>query len=138
MPNRHKNKTFAAFLAALFGAFGLHRFYLHGWRDFAGWIHFATAPMSLLWVLARPEQPVLFLLSPFILSALVAVIEALVIGLESDEKWDERHNARSGRKSDSGWPLALLLVLAFGVGAVGTIAVIARTFDLLFTGGAFG
>lgn len=138
MPTRHKNKTFATFLAALFGAFGLHRFYLHGYRDFAGWIHFATVPMSLLWVLNRPEQPALFLASPFILSALIAVIEALVIGLESDEKWDQRHNRESGRKSGSGWPLAVLLVLAFGIGAVAMIAVIARTFDLMFTGGAFG
>lgn len=138
MSNRHKNKTFATFLAAFLGGFGLHRFYLRGRRDFAGWIHFATVPMSALWVLTRPEQPVLFLAAPFILSALVAVIEALVIGLESDEKWDEKYNRNSGRKSESGWPLAVLLVLTFGAGAVGTIAVIARSFDLLFTGGAFG
>ena len=138
MPIRHKNKTFATFLAAFFGGFGLHRFYLRGARDFAGWIHFATVPMSLLWVLARPEQPVLFLAAPFILSGLVAIVEALVIGLESDEKWDEKYNPHSGRKSGSGWPLALILVLTFGAGAVAAIAVIARTFDLLFTGGAYG
>lgn len=75
---------------------------------------------------------------PFVLSALVGLLSALVIGLTPDEKWDAAHNADSGRKSNSGWPLAVLLVLAFGSGAVGLIAAIARTFDLLFTGGAYG
>lgn len=138
MSTRHKNKTFATFLAAFFGGFGLHRFYLYGRHDFAGWIHFATAPMSALWAVAHPQQPALLLAGPFILSALVAVVEALVIGLEPDEKWDGKHNAGSNRKSASGWPLALVLVLTFGAGAVGAIAVLARTFDLLYTGGAFG
>ena len=138
MPVRHKNKTFATFLAAFFGGLGLHRFYLYGRRDFAGWIHFATAPMSALWALAHPQQPMLLLAAPLVLSMLVAVIEALVIGLEPDAKWDEKHNAGSGRQSDSGWPLGLVLVLTFGAGAMGAIAVIARTFDLLFTGGSYG
>ncbi len=138
MPTRHKNKTFATFLAAFFGGLGLHRFYLRGARDFAGWLHFATVPMCALWILARPEQPFFFLAAPAILSALVAIVEALVIGLDSDEKWDERYNRDSGRKSHSGWPLAVILVLTFATGAVGAIAVIARTFDLLYTGGAYG
>jgi hypothetical protein len=32
----------------------------------------------------------------------------------------------------------VLLVLTFGGGAIAVIAAIARTFDLLFTGGAYG
>lgn len=138
MPDKHKNKTFATFLAAFFGGLGLHRFYLRGARDFAGWMHFATLPMSALWMLARPEQQTLFLAAPFILSVLVAFVEALVIGLESDEKWDEKYNPGSMRQSRSGWPLAVILVLTFGAGAVALIAFIARSFDLLFTGGAYG
>jgi hypothetical protein len=58
--------------------------------------------------------------------------------LTADEKWDATHNAKSGQQSDSGWPLAVLLVLAFGTGAIAVIAAIARTVDLLFTGGAYG
>lgn len=138
MTVRHKNKTFATLLAAALGGFGMHRFYLHGGKDFAAWVHFATAPLSLLLALSRPEQPLMFVGLPFILSALAGLLTALVIGLTADEKWDTIHNAASGRKSASGWPLAILLVLAFGAGAIGAIAAIARTFDLLFTGGAYG
>ncbi|HEY0846470.1 MAG TPA: NINE protein [Noviherbaspirillum sp.] len=116
MTMSHKNKTFATFLAAVFGGLGLHRFYLHGKKDFWGWVHVLLFPLSIF----------------------AAFIEALVIGLTPDDKWDTVHNAGSRQKSDSGWPLAVLLVLTFGGGAIAVIAAIARAFDLLFTGGAFG
>ena len=138
MTTRHKNKTLAAFFAVFLGGFGLHRFYLHGMKDFFGWVHFATVPLSLLFVLLRPEQESLFTAMPFILSALAGILAALVIGLTADEKWDARHNQGSGRASGSGWILIILLVLSFGFGAVGVIALIARSFDLLYTGGAYG
>jgi TM2 domain-containing membrane protein YozV len=116
MTTAHKNKTLATFLASIFGGLGFHRFYLYGKKDFWAWVHVALFPLSIF----------------------PAFIEALVIGLTADEKWDEAHNKNSGRKSDSSWPLAVLLVLTFGGGAIAVIAAIARTFDLLFTGGAYG
>lgn len=138
MTPSHKNKTFATLLAVLFGGAGLHRFYLHGRKDFWGWAHAASVPLSLLLLLSRPEQPEMFNILPFVISALIGILAALVMGLTPDEKWDAAHNPGSGRQSGSGWPLAVLLVLAFGFGAVGLIAAIARSFDLLYTGGAFG
>lgn len=116
MTTSHKNKTLATFLAAIFGGLGFHRFYLHGKKDVWAWAHVLLFPLSIF----------------------AAFIEALVIGLTPDEKWDEAHNKDSGRKSDSGWLLVVLLVLTFGGGAIAIIAAIARTFDLLFTGGAYG
>ncbi|HYD97440.1 MAG TPA: NINE protein [Noviherbaspirillum sp.] len=112
----HKNKTLAAFLAAVFGGLGIHRFYLFGKKDKWAWVHVLLFPLSVF----------------------AGFIEALVIGLTPDDKWDAAHNRDSGKKSDSGWPLAVLLVLTFGGGATALIATIARTFDLLFTGGAYG
>lgn len=112
----HKNKTLTTFLAALFGGLGAHRFYLYGKKDGWAWVHLALFPLSVF----------------------PGFIEALVIGLTPDEKWDATHNSGSGRKSESGWPLALVLVLTFGGGAIAVIAAIARTFDLLYTGGAYG
>lgn len=135
---RHKNKTLTTFLAALFGSIGLHRFYLYGSRDRFGWLHILAIPLSLALMAARPETPKLFTGLPLVLSALVACLEALVIGLTPDEKWDARHNAGSGKTSESHWILALILVLTVGLGAMGVIALLARSFDLLFTGGAFG
>ena len=112
----HKNKTLVTFLAAVFGGLGAHRFYLYGKKDMWAWVYVLLFPLSIF----------------------AGFIEALVIGLTPDDKWDDKHNHGSGRHSESGWPLALLLVLTFGGGAIALIAAIARAFDLLFTGGAYG
>lgn len=116
----------------------MHRFYLYGPKDPLGWAHLASVPLSLILFHSLPAQPPLFVAMPAVISAMSALIEALAIGLTADEKWDATHNRGSGRRSRSGWPLAVLLVLAFGAGAIAVIAAIARTFDLLFTGGAYG
>jgi hypothetical protein len=134
----HKNKTFATLLAFVFGGAGLHRFYLYGKTDTWGWLHFASLPLSLLLLQTADATPAMFSTLPAILSILVGFIEALVIGLTSDEQWDARHNAGSAVTSASGWPLAVLLVLITGAGAVAAIGTIARAFDLLYTGGSFG
>jgi len=76
--------------------------------------------------------------APLIISILIALLEALVLGLTPDDKWDAQYNSSSGRRSSSGWPLAVILVLTLGIGAIVVIATIARTFDLIFTGGAYG
>jgi hypothetical protein len=138
MKNFHKNKTLTALLAALLGAVGLHRYFLHGLKDKWGWLHSASLLLSALAITLWPSAPLLFSASPLLLSGLIALIEALVIGLTPDDKWDAQHNPGSGRQSHSSWPLAVLLVLVTGFGATALIAVIARSFDLLFTGGAYG
>lgn len=116
MPTPHKNKTFATLLATVLGGLGAHRFYLYGPRDVWAWVHVVTFPLSVF----------------------AGFIGALVIGLTPDEKWDARQNANSGRLSDSGWPVVVLVVLTFALGSTALIATIARGFDLFFTGGAFG
>lgn len=134
----HKNKTLATLLAFGAGAVGLHRFYLYGWSDKFGWLHACTLPLSGILMQLLPDQQWMFTASPLILSLLAACLETLVIGLTPDDKWDALHNAGSGKQSRSSWPLAILLVLTMGTGTTALIAVIARTADLLFTGGAFG
>lgn len=116
MSATHKNKTLATLLAAVLGGVGAHRFYLHGKKDVWAWAHVLLFPLSVF----------------------AGFLGALVIGLTPDEKWDAQHNQASGRRSNSGWPLAVLLVLTFAGGATALIATIARGFDLLFTGGAYG
>lgn len=135
---KHKNKTLATLIAAVLGGIGLHRFYLYGMRDRFGWLHILSVPLSLALTAARPDAPQLFTALPLVLSVLCACLEALVIGLTPDDKWDLKHNPASDRQSESHWILAVIIVLTVGLGAMGLIALLARSFDLLFTGGAFG
>ena len=116
MPAAHKNKTLATLLAAVLGGFGAHQFYLHGRKDRRAWLYVLLFPLSVF----------------------AGFIAALVIGLTPDERWDAQHNADSGRSSDSGWTVVLIVIATFGIGTALLIAAIARTFDLLYTGGAYG
>ena len=138
MTIQHKNKTLATFLSFPLGGLGAHRFYLYGKNDAIAWLHFASLPLSyFLSKLYFNLDPFITYL-PFMLSLLVAVISALVLGLSSDEKWDAQHNSNSGKQSDSSWLLALIIVLDVGAGAIILIGMMARAFDLLYTGGAYG
>lgn len=138
MSPSYKNKTVATLFAALTGGLGMHRFYLYNKKDVWGWLHLTSVPLTLALRLLAPSQPWLFVAAPLAISILTAFIEALVIGLTPDDKWNATHNPSSERHAESGWPLAMILVFTVGVGAIALIATIARTFDLLFTGGAYG
>jgi hypothetical protein len=134
----HKNKTAATLLALVLGAVGAHRFYLRGSVDRLGLLHVCSLPIAgLVYGLAQGADP-FYKLLPILVSAIVAFIEALVIGLRPDDQFDARYNAGSLRQSDSNWPLALILVSTMLVGTTILIATISRLFDLLYTGGAYG
>ncbi|MGZ8294213.1 MAG: NINE protein [Telluria sp.] len=138
MTKPHKNKTFATLLATLLGGFGVHRFYLRGSVDRLGLLHLASVPIAGMVYGLAPEADWFFKVLPIVVSYCVAFIEALVIGLTPDEKFDASFNAGSDKASSSRGILAVLLVAAMMVGAVAVIGTIARVFDLLYTGGAYG
>jgi TM2 domain-containing membrane protein YozV len=138
MTAKHKNKTIATLLAATLGSLGAHRFYLFGKRDQFGWVHLLSLPISLLLSNLLFHLPLLITMSPWAISLLISMFTALVLGLKSDEKWDAQYNSQSNQKSDSTWPLALILVLTMAFGAFVLIFVLARGFALLYTGGVDG
>lgn len=138
MSKTHKNKTLASFLAVVLGGFGVHRFYLRGPLDRLGLLHLCAVPITGMVVGIAHDADPYYKLLPLIVSYLVGFLEALVIGLTPDEKWDAAHNVGSGRSTQSNWVLALLLVATMLVGCTVLIATIARLFDLLYTGGAYG
>jgi uncharacterized membrane protein len=138
MTTKHKNKTIATLLAAILGSIGGHRFYLFGKRDQFAWLHLLSLPISLLLTNLLFHLPLLITMSPWALSLLIGLFTALVLGLKSDEKWDAQYNPQSDQKSDSTWPLALILVLTMAFGAFVLIFVLARGFALLYTGGVDG
>jgi len=134
----HKNKTCATLLAFLVGGLGLQRLYLRGPRDRWLWAHLAALPASAAIAAAWPDADGFYKLLPIMVSGLVGFLEALVLGLMSDEKWDARFNPGSGKQSDTHWPLAVVLVASMMLGAGSLIATISRLFDLLYTGGSYG
>ena len=138
MTIQHKNKTLTAFLSFSLGSVGAHRFYLYGKNDAIAWLHFASLPLSILLSKLYFNLNEFITFAPWLLSLLVALLTTLILGLKSDEKWDAQFNASSEKKSDSSWFLALVLVFDVGAGAIVLIGMMARAFDLLYTGGAYG
>ena len=137
-PAAHKNKTITTLLALLLGSVGIHRFYLHGLTDRWGWLHAISLPLSTMLLLSNPELPLLVNTLPLVISMLTASIETFVLGLMPDEKWDARYNPASGIVSDSRWPIALMMVVNLFFGATLLLTLLARGFDLMLTGGAYG
>ena len=138
MPTPHKNKTLATLLAFILGAVGAHRFYLCGSVDRLGLAHLCSLPIAGLVVGLLPEVNWFYKLLPIVVSFIAGCIEALVIGVTQDDKWDAKFNAGSGKVSNTRWFQALLLVVIMLVGMTVMIGTIARVFDLLYTGGAYG
>lgn len=134
-----KNKTLATALALSLGGLGAHRFYLHGGVDRFGLLHACSLPVAgLVYSQTAGGADVFYALLPLLVSWIAAFIAALVIGLTPDEQWDARFNAGTNGRTQSNWLLAILLVATLMIGATVLIATIARLFDLLYTGGAYG
>ncbi|MEW6705124.1 MAG: hypothetical protein AB1430_09775 [Pseudomonadota bacterium] len=96
-PPHYRSKTLATWIAVLGGSLGLHRFYLHGFRDWLGWLH----PLPTLlgfYGLQRvqalgQDDPLSWLLIPLLgLMVAQAMLMAILYGLTPDEKWDAHHN----------------------------------------------
>nr|HET7858849.1 NINE protein [Caldimonas sp.] len=125
---RPRSRAVATWLAVVAGTLGAHRFYLHGARDAIAWLHLPPTLVGAYgwWRMreygvddARGSLLVLFL------GAVVAaaMLQAIVYGLGSDERWAARHGAASDPRR--GWPVVLALVVALAVGAGATMATIA-------------
>ena len=138
MSSTHKNKTFATFLALTLGSLGAHRFYLRGSVDKLGLLHVASLPVAGLVYGLAPQADWFYKILPLLLSAIAGFLQALIIGLTSDEKFDAAFNANSAKKSDSHWILALMLVVTMMGGMGVLIWTMSRLVDLMYTGGAYG
>jgi TM2 domain-containing membrane protein YozV len=137
MAAAHKNKTVATLLALLLGGFGIHRFYLKPGADRIGLLHLCCLPVTgILYGAVKPHP--FYIVLPLLVSYIIGFVEALVIGLTPDEKWDAQYNAHSGRESRSNWVLVLLLVITMLVATTVLIGTIARLSDVVYTGGAYG
>ena len=123
-----RSRAVAAWLALVGGSIGLHRFYLHGVHDVWAWLY----PWPTLvggygfWRMREfgVDDARGSLLVPILGVMLAAtMLQAIVYGLASDERWAARFGIESDHRR--GWPVVLAVVLALAVGAGATMATIA-------------
>lgn len=124
-----RSKSVAAWLALVLGTVGAHRIYLHGPRDWLGWLHALPTMLGLLGVLRMQQQGqddrLAWLLIPLLgLMLSQAMLCAIVFGLTSDERWNAHHNPTQPG-NDGHWSAVLAAGTALLVGGavlMGTIA----------------
>lgn len=122
-----RHKALAALLAFLLGGFGIHRLYL-GQRLW--WLPLAVTAAMIPLLIGVDDW---FRTPPFfvwMVPVVAAFIEALVIALMPDEKFDARFNAGAGRTNHSGWDAVLVAIVTLMVGTIilmTTIALLVQT-----------
>lgn len=124
-----KSKTLATWLALLGGPLGLHRFYLHGLRDWAGWLLPLPTLLGAIGVQRMRafgiDDRLAWLLVPLLGFTIAGTcFAAIVHGLTADEKWNARHNA-GAPPSRTFWATILAVVFALMIGAGTLMATIA-------------
>ena len=124
-----RRKSLAALLAFLLGAFGAHRLYLGRPR---WWLPLAVTALALpLLVGVRNwyQTPAFFVL---MVPVVAGFIEALVIALMPDAKFDARFNEAAGRRNESGWDAVLVAIATLMVGTTVLITAIVLLFQTFF------
>ncbi|CAN5669506.1 NINE protein [soil metagenome] len=125
----YRSKTLATWLALIGGSIGLHRFYLHGFKDAWGWLYAVPTLVGIYGVqrmleYGQDDQLAWALLPLLGLSLSASMLTAIVYGLKPDDKWNARFNA-GGRQHQTGWLTIFGVVIALLVGAGVLMATIA-------------
>jgi len=124
-----RRKSLAALLAFTLGALGAHRVYL-GQRRW--WLPLAVtmAALPLLYGVRNWYQTPAFFVAmiPFV----AGCIEALVLALMPDSKFDARFNPGSSRTNRSGWDAVLVAIVTLMAGAIVLMTTITLLFQTLF------
>lgn len=113
VPVRHRSKVVAAWLACLLGFLGVHAWYMG-----RAWAWLWTSFTVLMLILAQ-LYPVWWDSPPFLLLIVpiaAGFIEALVLALKPDEKFDQKYNVGSGQTTRTGWGPVLAAIMATFVG----------------------
>ena len=135
-----KNKTVATWLAFAGGPLGLHRFYLKGRRDWLGWV--LPIPSLLgLYGLLRVRQFGLddrwsWVLIPLLGFTIAGcALTAIVYGLTTPQKWNDRFNRSENPHTtagDTNWLTVGAIVFSLLVGAAVLMSAIAFSFQRYF------
>ena len=125
----YKSKTLATWIALIGGSVGLHRFYLHGFRDVLGWLFVWPSLVGLYGVQRMrhlgADDHLAWVLIPFLGVMLsIAMVSAIVYGLTPDEKWNARFNP-TGPQHHMNWATVIGIAASLIVGAGVLMATIA-------------
>jgi hypothetical protein len=128
-PTPFRHKALAALLAAIGGALGAHRWYLG--RRYA-WLPLAVTAMCLPLLLGVRnwfQSPAFFVA---VIPVVTGFVEALVLALMPDARFDARYNASAGRTNHSGWDAVLVAIFSLMIGAIVLMASLALLFQTSF------
>ncbi len=126
---RFRHKALAALLAATGGAFGADRIYLGQrlwWLPLG--ITLGAVPL-LVGVKNWYQTPAFFVV---VGPVIAGFIQALVIALTPDAKFDARFNTETNRRNNSGWGAVLVAIAALAVGAIVLLTTIALLFNAIY------
>ena len=134
-----KNKTIATWLAFIGGQLGLHRLYLHGWRDPWAWAHPAMAALGW-WGVERvrvhgQDDQLAWVLIPLLGFTLAGTaLTAIYYGLMSPEKWNRLHNpaAPDANGGNTNWLTMGAIVFALLFGTIALMSSIVFSFQRYF------
>jgi hypothetical protein len=127
--SHYRSKSLATWIAVFGGVLGLHRFYLHGFRDLVGWLHPLPTLLGSIGVLRMrdlgQDDRLAWLLIPLLgLMISLAMLMAIVYALTPDERWEQRYNPGQPMRA-TGWAPVLGAIVALLIGAtalMGTVA----------------
>ena len=123
-----RHKAFAALLASMTGAFGINRLYLgQGWW----WLPLAVTVLSLPLTVGVTNWYQTLPFFVLMLPVVAGFIQALVIALMPDDRFDARFNAGQARRNHSGWGAVLVAIATLLGGAivlVTSIALLTQTY----------
>jgi hypothetical protein len=126
---RFRHKALAALLAALTGALGADRLYL---GQSLWWLPLGISAAALPWLIGDRNwyQSTAF----FILMVPVTAgfIQALVLSLMPDDRFDARFNSGQARRNHSGWDAVLVAVATLAGGAIALMTTLALLFQTYF------
>jgi TM2 domain-containing membrane protein YozV len=122
-------KSLAALLAFLLGAVGAHRLYLGRPR---WWLPLAVTALMLPMLAGVHnwyQTPAFFIV---MVPVVAGFIEALVLALMPDEKFDARFNTGTERRNQSGWDAVLVAIFTLLIGTTVLMTTIVLFFQTMF------
>lgn len=124
-----RRKSLAALLAFVLGALGAHRAYL-GQRLW--WLPLAVTALMLPLLIGVEnwyQTPAFFVV---MVPVVAGFIEALVLALMADEKFDSRFNPHTEQRNRSGWDAVLVAIATLLIGTTVLMTTIALLFQTIF------